>query len=171
MDDWTEALIAARDGDHRAFERLVRLSRPDVTRLCGYLGNADSVDDLVQETYLRALRGLAGYRNDAPARPWLMTIARRTCADFVRRHIRARAATAEPEDEVVLDSTGAVELGVLLDLLDPDQRQAFVLTQLIGLSYEETATACDCPIGTIRSRVARARTRLASTLQQSRRVG
>lgn len=159
MPDPTQELLAAQDGDPTAFERFVQQTLGDVTRFCRYLGDRDHVDDLVQDTYLRALRSLHTYRADSDARRWVITIARRACADAVGRHQRARRTelTRRPSN----DPTGVVELEMLLDELPDEQRDAFVLTQLMGYRYDEAAAMCDCPVGTIRSRVARARAALA----------
>ena len=81
---------AAREGDDVAVGELVRLTQPAVWQVCAALGSAGEVEDLVQETYLRALRALPGYRGDAPVRVWLLSIARRVCADHVRRRQRRR---------------------------------------------------------------------------------
>ena len=86
-------LDAAREGDDQAVAELVRRTQPDVWRLCVALGSTGEEQDLVQETYLRALRSLGSYRGDAPVRAWLLSIARNVCADHVRR-ARAPAAPA-----------------------------------------------------------------------------
>lgn len=161
-DPVTHALLAAHDGDATAFERFVRLTIDDVTPYCRYLGDRDHLDDLVQDTYLRALRSLHTYRADTPGLRWLLTIARRACADAVHHHERARRT--ELTRRPTIDHTTTVEIELLLEELPDDQRQAFVLTQLLGYHYDDAAHICDCPIGTIRSRVARARTQLATTL-------
>lgn len=162
MLDPTRELIAAQDGDPTAFERFVQQTLSDVTRFCCYLGDRVHVDDLVQETYLRALRSLHTYRADSDARRWVISIARRVCADAIEQNRRARRPelSRRPSN----DHTGAVELRMLLDELPDDQRQAFVLTQLLGYCYDEAAAICDCPVGTIRSRIARARATLAGAL-------
>ena len=156
-------LDAAREGDDVAVRRLVRETQPMVWRVCTALGSAGEEDDLVQETYLRALRSLGQYRGDAPVLPWLLSIARNVCADHVRRRVRQRRLvdrlTMHAPDPVGghVATGGAAALGDLVDQLTPDRREAFVLTQIVGLSYEEAADTIGCPIGTIRSRVARAR--------------
>jgi RNA polymerase sigma-70 factor (ECF subfamily) len=165
MSEATHALIAAQDGDPAAFERFVRLTIDDVTPYCRYLGDRDHLDDLVQDTYLRALRSLHTYRGDSDALRWLLTIARRACADAIEHHQRSRRPelTRRPTH----DNTTGIDIELLLDDLPDDQRHAFVLTQLLGYRYDEVAQICDCPVGTIRSRVARARTQLAATVTAS----
>lgn len=83
-------LDAAREGDDVAVRELVRRTQPALWRMCSALGSPGEEDDLVQETYLRALRALDAYRGDAPVQPWLLSIARRVCADHVRRRVRQR---------------------------------------------------------------------------------
>lgn len=159
---------AAREGDDVAVRELVRRTQPVVWRLCEALGSRGEEDDLVQETYLRALRGLDGYRGDAPFQPWLLSIARRVCADHVRRRVRQRRLIDRiSHATVVADPPELDGLAELLDVLSDDRREAFVLTQIVGLSYDDAAVVADCPIGTIRSRVARARADLVTALRAS----
>lgn len=163
MDRATRLLHAARDGDPRAFGDLVHLTRGDVARYCAYLADPRDVEDLVQETYLGALRGLRHYRGDAPALRWLLTIARRVCADEIQR--RERFRRPELTRRPAHDESATLDLEVLIADLPMDQRQAFVLTQVFGYRYEDAAEVCGCPTGTIRSRVARARRQLAAILR------
>jgi RNA polymerase sigma-70 factor, ECF subfamily len=149
---------AAVEGDAVALAELVRRTQPAVWRLCGVLGSPGEEADLVQETYLRAFSSIARYRGDAPVQIWLLSIARRVCADHVRRRQRQRRLLEHITTYTHEFSVPAHEVGDdLLDILDADRREAFVLTQLVGLSYQEAATVIGCPIGTVRSRVSRAR--------------
>ncbi len=119
-------------------------------------------DDLAQETYLRALQSLPSYEARAPFPMWLLAIARRTCADALRRrHRRCRLLTRLQSGpvEVVPDPAGDIAATDLLRRLEPDRRVALLLTQMLGLPYAEAADVCAVPVGTIRSRVARARRR------------
>ena len=167
VDHLTRLLIAARDGDRVALERFVAETQADVWRMCRYLGDVQYADDLAQETYERAIGSIHRFRGDGSARGWLLTIARRTCVDHTRRAGRRRRL-----DRAVLDNTtagsldgsliapdmsGRVDLDDVLAHLDDDRRSAFVLTQVLGMQYDEVAEVLDCPIGTVRSRVARAR--------------
>jgi RNA polymerase sigma-70 factor (ECF subfamily) len=111
------------------------------------------------------------------ARTWLLAISRRTCADAIRRRRVRRllterlAATAMlPEPSSVADPADRVLLDELIRRLEPDRRSAFVLTQALGLSYAEAAEVCGCPVGTIRSRIARARGDLIDWLRHDDRV-
>lgn len=167
VDHLTNLLIAARDGDRRSLERFVAETQADVWRLCRYLGDHRDADDLAQETYERAIGSIHRFRGDGAARGWLLTIARRTCVDHTRRATRRRRL-----DNAVLhnttagsligsvtapDHSGRVDLDDIVESLDDDRRAAFVLTQVLGLHYDEAAAVLGCPIGTVRSRVSRAR--------------
>ena len=170
---------AAGRGDRAALTRLIQKTQGDVWRLCAHLVDPAAADDLAQDTYLRAIQSLGGFRGDAPARTWLLAIARRACAAQVNARSRDRRLAArlaampdagsgaglgqpppEPGAQVTADD--------LVAALEPDRRAAFVLTQLLGCSYAEAAAICDCPVGTIRSRVARAREDLDALTSGSR---
>jgi RNA polymerase sigma-70 factor (ECF subfamily) len=169
MDELAGWAQAARDGDPVAVTALVRATQSDVRRLCAHLVDAASADDLAQETYERALRALPSYEARAPFRPWLLSIARRTCADALRRRTRRRRLLTRLQgglEDTLPDRSGDVIVDDLLARLDPDRRAAFVLTQVLGLSYADAAAACEVPVGTIRSRVARAREDLVQALQR-----
>lgn len=170
MDHLTQLLIAARDGDSNALARFIAETQRDVWKVCRYLGDPDTADDLAQETYERAIASMHRYRAEGPARHWILTIARRVCVDSTRRRRRGRrlqqrvaeqpaAATTSPPSEMA-------DLDDLLTHLDPDRRAAFVATQVLGLRYDEAAVLLGCPIGTIRSRVARARVDLIGMLDE-----
>ncbi|MCB1005267.1 MAG: sigma-70 family RNA polymerase sigma factor, partial [Acidimicrobiales bacterium] len=157
-DALTELALRARAGDRVALSDFVRATQDDVWRVCAHLASPAQADDLAQEVYVRALRALPRFRAESSARTWLLAIARHTAIDAVRAAMRRRRLLARapvPEDEA--DRTGDTDLTELVAALDPDRRSAFVLTQIAGCSYEEAAEICDCPVGTIRSRVARAR--------------
>jgi RNA polymerase sigma-70 factor, ECF subfamily len=170
IDELTALLLAARDGDRLALGAFIRRTQGDVQRLCGHLVDRGDADDVTQDVYLRMWRALPSYRGDAPARAWLFGIARRACADAVRGRLRRRRLDrfgGRPTGPATApDPAGAVGTAQLVAGLAEDQRTAFVLTQVVGLSYAEAAEACDCPVGTIRSRVARARAELARLLAE-----
>jgi RNA polymerase sigma-70 factor (ECF subfamily) len=165
VDDVTGLALAAARGDGDAMSRFVRATQADVWRFCAHLSDRASADDLTQEVYARAIPALPRFRAQASARTWLLTIARRTVADHIRRQQRRRrldvvatdAPSAAPGDE-------QVALRAIIGQLEDERRAAFVLTQLLGLSYAEAAEVCRCPVGTIRSRVARARDELVAAV-------
>ena len=166
--------LAARaaEGDREAQAALIRQTQADVWRLCVHLADRHVAEDLTQETYLRALPALARFEGRSSLRTWLLSIARRVCADHLRRRAR-RPLVLVGEDtdlgalvrDVPADEVGGtVAAQDVLDRLEPERREAFVLTQLIGLPYAEAADVVGCPVGTIRSRVARARDDLVTAL-------
>jgi RNA polymerase sigma-70 factor, ECF subfamily len=164
VDELTSLARAAGRGDRDALARFVRQTQGDVWRFCAHLVDPAAADDLAQETYLRAIPALRRFRGDAQARTWLLAIARRVCAaEFgVRtrdRELAVRLAAVPTaglgQPPPAPDTQTTVDL--LLAALEADRRAAFILTQLLGCSYAEAAVVCGCPIGTIRSRVARAR--------------
>ncbi len=164
-------LDAAVEGDDVAMAELVRRTQPDIWRLCTALGSPGEEEDLVQETYLQAVRSAPSYRGDAPVRSWMLSIGRNVCADHVRRRDRQRRLIRRiipTVDEHAAETDGSLD--ALLADIDPDRRDAFVLTQVMGLSYEEAAAALDCPIGTVRSRVARARADLVAAVRRTQAI-
>jgi RNA polymerase sigma-70 factor (ECF subfamily) len=171
VDELTRLLVAGRDGDRTALGAAIRRSQPEVWRLAAHLVSRAEADDVTQEVFLRAYRALPGFRAEASARTWLLSIARRTCADAVRRARRQRrlheriTGRRAAGDETVRADDGSVCLDDLVARLDEERRSAFVLTQLLGCSYHEAAEVCDTPVGTIRSRVARARADLLEQLR------
>ncbi len=172
MDELARTAADAAGGDPLAAAALVRATQSDVWRLCAALGDRDSADDLTQETYLRAFGSLHRFENRSSVRTWLLSIARRVCADALRSRRRRRMTLVgdDADLETLSRASGAdpvaegATVADLLTRLDPDRREAFVLTQLLGLAYAEAAEVVGCPVGTIRSRVARARADLVASL-------
>jgi RNA polymerase sigma-70 factor (ECF subfamily) len=163
VDHLTDQLLRGREGDRQALEAFVRATQPEIWRLCRYMLGPDDADDVTQEVYLAAWRSLSNFRADSSARTWLFAIAHRTVWRSVRRRRRRSeigARLAEPRGAGGGDPAEPRALTDLINHLDGDRRSAFVLTQLFGFSYAEVAEICKCPVGTIRSRVARAREEL-----------
>ena len=171
VDPLRRLLDAAAEGDNVAVGELVRLTQDRVAQMCHSLGSPGEEEDLAQETYLRAMRSLHTFRGDAPVMVWLLSIARRVCADHVRQRQRQRRLVDRLTRFTSPPSSPAQQhVDDLLLVLDPDRREAFVLTQLVGLSYEEAAAVIGCPIGTVRSRVARARAALVDAAHDQEAV-
>ncbi|SCL52815.1 RNA polymerase sigma-70 factor, ECF subfamily [Micromonospora citrea] len=161
--------LAARDGDPVAQAAFVRLTQAEVWRFAAALVDPDSADDLTQETYLRAFRALPAFEGRSSARTWLLGIARRACADHLRtvvrrRRLAERLAADSWRDRSHPDPAGQLGAADLVRRLPAERRGAFVLTQLLGLSYAEAAAVEGVPVGTIRSRVARARNDLVEAV-------
>ena len=133
-------------------------------------GNVDRADDLVQETLLRALANIASFEPGSNMPAWLFTILR----NLFRSEYRKRRREVEDADGIYAqtlksqpEQSGHVEFQefrAALNQLPPDQREALILVGASGFSYEEAAEICGCAVGTIKSRVSRARTRLQEIL-------
>jgi RNA polymerase sigma-70 factor, ECF subfamily len=164
----TRLALEARDGDDVALRGLVDGAYDQVRRLCAMLVDEQGAEDLAQETFVRAVRALGSFQASASARTWLLTIARNTCMDELRSRTRRRrrdaSLRAAAGERTVPDASQQPVVADLLGRLEPERRAAFVLTQVLGLGYRDAARVCSCPVGTIRSRVARARADLLALL-------
>ena len=133
-------------------------------------GNVDRADDLVQETLLRALVNIDSFEPGTNLSAWLFTILRNLFRSEYRKRRRevedgdgtyAESLKSQPEQEARVEFR---EFRTALAKLPPDQREALILVGASGFSYEEAANICGCAVGTIKSRVNRARTRLAELM-------
>ncbi|GIF21800.1 RNA polymerase sigma-70 factor (ECF subfamily) [Actinoplanes tereljensis] len=175
-DPLADLAYAAGRGDRAALTDLIRLTQRDVMRFLSPLTSPGEVEDLAQETYLRAVGALPRFAGRSSVRTWLFSIARRVAADHVRYATRRPRTAPLPDGEAPAVPARFEEHHALTELvrgLAADRREAFLLTQVAGLSYAEAAEICDCPVGTIRSRIARAREDLviAMRVQESRNAG
>lgn len=134
-------------------------------------GNVDRADDLVQETMLRALANIESFQPGTNLQAWLFTILRNLFRSEYRKRKRevedidgrySDSLVSHPEQDSQLEFK---ELRAALEKLPQDQREALILVGASGFSYEEAAAICECAVGTIKSRVNRARNRLANELQ------
>ncbi|MFJ4966494.1 ECF RNA polymerase sigma factor SigC [Streptomyces sp. ADI96-02] len=178
-DDVTAWAVDAASGDADAFERVFLALHNDVRRYVACLADdAQLADDLVQETFLRAMGTVHLFEGRGSARAWLLSIARRTVVDSIRRAAsRPRLADtsdwqyaaerSQPRGLPGFDE--GIALMELVESLPDDRREAFVLTQVLDLPYDDAARTSSCPVGTIRSRVSRARTMLTAMLEEQAR--
>ena len=136
--------------------------------------DATDAEDLVQEAYLRAMRGFKGFRGTA-ARPWLLKIVRNTCYTWMRDN-RSRADLTEFDERLhgfsastpeaqSLGSERARAVEDCIELLPLEFREAIILREMEQLSYEEIAAITGVPTGTVMSRLSRARARLSKCLK------
>jgi RNA polymerase sigma-70 factor (ECF subfamily) len=161
-----------RQGNADGFGRLVSLTEPRVRRVIGRLVlSRPDVDDLVQETYLRAWKSLGGFRGDSRFSTWLFRIA----VNVTRTWRRARpvASPLPGGDAWAARAGGGLAGESLIDAyeralagLSHDLRTTFLLHETEGLSYQEVAEAVGCPIGTVMSRLHRARQRILAELRE-----
>lgn len=180
------ALIrAARDGDLNSFNRLV-LEYQDLVYNQAYrvLGEPQSADDAAQEAFISAYRNIRSYRGGS-FRAWLLRIVTNACYDELRRRKRRPTTPLEPLDdageeidspnwmedpgESPEDSAERIELAQAIqhciDGLSPEFRAVVALVDVQGMDYAEASQAIDKPLGTVKSRLARARARLRECLQ------
>jgi RNA polymerase sigma-70 factor, ECF subfamily len=157
MDELTRLFLRGRDGDRMSMHDFLQRTQSDVWRFCAaFLGPQDA-DDATQDTFVRAWRSAETFRAEASAKTWLLSIARRSCYELSRKRHQLPVPSLGALDRRSDDQTHVVDLDDLIARLSDERRTALVLTQVLGLPYEEAAAICDCPVGTIRSRVARAR--------------
>ena len=177
-----------KQGDVRAFEMLVVKYQRRIERLIGRMvRDVDLVPDIAQETFIRAYRALPQFRGDSAFYTWLYRIAvntaKKALVDLKRDPLVTDAAlagsddddetsrrTLEPSDmatpEALLASKEiAATVNAAIEALSEDLRQAITLREIEGLSYEEIADVMNCPIGTVRSRIFRAREAIALRLR------
>jgi RNA polymerase sigma-70 factor (ECF subfamily) len=172
--DLKTAALRAGAGDRAALAILVEQTNRAVWRVCAALVDVTSAEDLTQETYLRAVPSLPAYRGESSLLSWLLTIARRVCVDEIGRRQRERKTLARLAAErrpFSTDPMAANDIADAVNRLSDDRREALLLTTVAGLSYADAATICGCPVGTIRSRVARAREELVEMLRHTDQPG
>ncbi len=176
LSDGDDKLVKrAKKGDSRAFDLLVLKYQGRVAQLVSrYLNNSAEVEDVTQEAFIKAFRALPNFRGDSAFYTWLYRIA----ANAAKNHLVALGR--RPSSDMALDDSEVFDvLGRLKDHESPDEvimgqelemlisrtieelpvelRAALTLRELEGLSYEEIADVLECPIGTVRSRIFRAR--------------
>jgi RNA polymerase sigma factor (sigma-70 family) len=174
MDDL--ALVQAlRSGDQEAPRVLIERYQGVVFGLCyRMLNHQQDAEDVVQETFIRALRAMAGFDSSRPICPWLLEIAANRCRTALDRRARKPMLALHDRGEELTDPRGGMadpddlagELERALDGLRPDYRLVFVLFHSQHLSYEEIATVVTRPVGTIKTWLHRARAQLALALSQ-----
>ena len=177
----------AQRGDVRAFEMLVVKYQRRIERLIARMvRDVDLVQDIAQESFLRAYRALPKFRGESAFYTWLYRIsvntAKKALLQMKRDPLVLHASTAgddedetyrpgnEPSDGATPDALLASKqiaaaVNAAIDALSEDLRQAIVLREIEGLSYEEIAELMNCPIGTVRSRIFRAREAIALRLR------
>ncbi|HEX4148636.1 MAG TPA: sigma-70 family RNA polymerase sigma factor [Pirellulales bacterium] len=162
-----------RRGDERAMAALVDRFRDRVFGLClRMVGQRQDAEDVTQETFVRALRSLSSWDSQRDFQPWLLAIAGNRCRTLLaarkRRPQAQHAVELLPDTSPDSQQAKAVreELQLALSSLREEYRQAFVLFHNGQLSYAEIAVALDCPVGTVKTWVHRARRELADRLRQ-----
>jgi RNA polymerase sigma-70 factor, ECF subfamily len=185
----SDALLVERTlaGDQKAFELLVIKYQRRIQRLIGRMvRDVDLVEDIAQETFIRAYRALAQFRGDAQFYTWLYRIAvntaKKALMDLKRNPTISENAYKSDDDdetsrveneltssetpEAVLASKEIAEIiNAAMQALPEELREAITLREIEGLSYEEISEAMNCPIGTVRSRIFRAREAISTKVK------
>ncbi len=181
-----ELVTRVQKGDRVAFGLLVEKYRRKIERLIGRLvRDPAEVEDLTQETFIKAFRAIDAFRGDSAFYTWLYRIALNTAKNHLvsaRRQVETLTASVEDDEGEhfeLLDAQGSDEtperlllsreiaetVQAAIDDLSEELRTAIQLRELDGLSYEEIAQVMGCPIGTVRSRIFRAREAIAERLR------
>lgn len=183
----TDRILVERvqGGDKQAFGLLVTKYQRKLTRLLSrMIRDSAEVEDIAQETFIRAYRALSGFRNDSAFYTWLYRIGVNTAKNWlVTQRRRAPTSTAldneeaenyddaellrhnDTPEQLLMSKQIGETVNSAMDALPADLRTAVTLREIEGLSYEEIAQVMDCPIGTVRSRIFRAREAIAERLR------
>ena len=179
-----ELVTRVQNGDKKAFDILVLKYQHKVAKLVSrYIRDSDEVQDVTQEAFIKAYRALPGFRGDSAFYTWLYRISVNTAKNYlISRSRRPPGVDVDAEDAEQFESATAlkefatperllfkdeIEKTVFdaIDQLPSDLRTAITLRELEGLSYEEIAQSMDCPVGTVRSRIFRARDAIQKKLK------
>ncbi len=178
--DETELIRAAQAGDSRAFAEIVRRYQRAIYRVAyGFTRVPADADDLAQETFVRAYRAIGRFRLGEPLYPWLARIASNQALSLLRRRKRRPEAALEPLLEAgrqwaaadddpgreVADRELRQHLNQALTELKPEHQAVLVLRAVEEMSYEEIARTLQVPVGTVMSRLSRARVELKARLE------
>ncbi len=174
----------ARQGDKRAFEMLVEKYQRRLLRLLSRMvKNTKEVEDIAQETFIKAYRALPNFRGDAAFYTWLYRIGVNTAKNYLAGRKKTMPTLSdqamgddEPDERLVVQDLNTPETALMskqialavndaVDALPEELRSAITLREMEGLSYEEIAESMNCPIGTVRSRIFRAREAIAAKLR------
>lgn len=181
-----ELVRQVQQGNKRAFDLLVLKYQRRIMRLLARMINDPAeVEDVAQETFIKAYRALPKFRGDSSFYTWLYRIAINSARNWqaarqrrplaLKEYKNDEGETFSPEDTLTDSNTPELELAsrqvahtvnCAIEQLAPELRTAILLREIEGLSYEEIAQAMDCPIGTVRSRIYRAREAIAKELRQ-----
>lgn len=188
--DETNLIERCKNGDLEAFGELVSKYEKQVYNIAyRFMGNYDDASDLAQEAFVRAFRAISGFRGDASFKTWMYHIVANVCRDELRRRKRQPVVSLdtpiitddgeinrEQEDwtlapERIYENKEFQEtIQQLLNELIPEYRQVLVLREIQGFTYEEIASTLECSLGTVKSRINRARKALRDQIVAHREL-
>ncbi len=171
-----ELVARVQKGDKSAFDLLVRKYQHKIAKLVSrYVYDRTEVEDVTQEAFIKAYRAMAGFRGESAFYTWLYRIAINTAKNYLVSQGRRLPTTDIESEEAEQSAEGSVlreiatpehtlltseiaqTVAAAMEALPEDLRTAITLREIEGLSYDEIAAVMDCPIGTVRSRIFRAR--------------
>lgn len=189
MQDDAQLILLSQQGDVQAFEELViKYEKKVYTIAYKYMGNHEDASDLAQEAFIKAYQAIGGFRQDAAFSTWIGRIVANKCLDELRKRKRypvdslddevateegsvqreLPATDATPEERLEQQETAAYLQG-LIDNLKPEYKAVVILREMEGYSYEEISRELDCSLGTIKSRLSRARRYLKEQIIKGRK--
>jgi RNA polymerase sigma-70 factor (ECF subfamily) len=169
-----ETIKRAQQGDNEAFEDLVVLYVSDVYRLARHIvGHVQTAEDVTQDTFLNAYRGLRTFQGRSKFSTWLFRIAHNCAVESIRRSSRQRdiARRHEMREDEHGDPSLRAAVHAALDSLPDQLRRVFTLVEVFGFTYPETAAILGWPVGTVKSRMHRARVQLIEALGEQEDAG
>lgn len=165
-----QLIEAVRFGDQLAYEELLRRGLMPVRKFCAIMGSPHDAEDLTQETFLRAIKCNFITDKEMNVEAFLINIARWVCASYVRERQKARELFTHmhQNNDIATDTYNdlSIESIDLLNTLDTPYKESFILSQILGFSYEDISSITEAPIGTVRSRISRARKKLKESSYQ-----
>ncbi|MBE7063105.1 MAG: RNA polymerase sigma factor [Clostridia bacterium] len=179
-----ELIKQCQSGNRDATETLVRQYTPVIYKLAfSMLGNEHDASDAVQETFIKILKSLSGFRGDSSFSTWIYRVTSNTCLDMLRKNGRHRAVSPDDEEvflqipdtaptpeEAAVSGERRSMVRAAVSALPTDYKLVVTLCDLNGLSYAEAADILGCPQGTVKSRLSRARALLLKHLSANREL-
>ncbi len=191
MSNQEELLLEkSKAGDVEAFEKLIEIYQKKIFNLAyRMIGNFDDANDLAQETFIRVFRSIASFKGQSAFSTWIYRITTNVCLDELRKRKNKKEMSLDAEiqledgemkrqimsDDPLPDEVAEREeirsiVSGAIDSLPEDQRLVITLRDIQGLSYDEIADVLDCPSGTVKSRINRARQALKNVLLAKREL-
>ncbi|MBE6562252.1 MAG: sigma-70 family RNA polymerase sigma factor [Ruminococcaceae bacterium] len=166
-------------GETKAFEELVIIYQKFVYgTVLADVGNVHDAEDISQEVFLKAWRGINGFRGECSFATWLRRIAKNAACDFLRKEQKRKEITDDPEtvlagvvstdltpEEEFLDREGVLNIEKIINTLPEEQREAVIYRDLMGITYLEIADITGVTVGTVKSRISRGRETVKTAIE------